>query len=702
VSLFSLPRQGLDRKLTLGLGLMLVPLIVTGVVSIMLLHSAGDALTQTGREAATEVRLAIKARDSLKATEYAPATYAASGSPTVAQSFRVAVRRADAAIVTLRPAQFNEPQELRHIARVKREWRIARANGLALVQSRGRRSYASLDGFYLPVSRAEVELGHLAEWSLANRELQQRLTEQSRSRVFLILIAVMLASCVLAAVVARSIRRSVARPLHELRTVARRFGTGDFHARVSLNGSTEFAQVAAAFNGMADELRDNQAQLVHQAFHDPLTALPNRALLHDRTEHALARERRGAGRVAALFLDVDDFKGINDTLGHSAGDRLLVEVARRLRAAVRTEDTVARLGGDEFAVLIEGCRPNEAVLTAERILQVLGPPVLEQGRELSIGASIGVAMSETGATDADELLRHADIAMYVAKEDDKGGYRLFECAMHEEAVERLELEADLRVALARSELDVHYQPIFDLQTRRMTGVEALARWTHPDRGAVPPVEFIPVAERTGLIVPLGRWMLERACRDLRDLRASGEPSLRVSVNVSAVELMEDDYVAFVARTLEVSGISPQSLVLEITERVLVQDSEATLGRLRELKAIGVRLAVDDFGTGYSSLAYVERLPLDIIKIDKAFVDGVADPDDDGHLASVIVSLGDRLNLETVAEGIEVAEQGEELERLGCRFGQGYYLARPQTLEAVRRLIVEGGGDPAPDAPIAAA
>jgi diguanylate cyclase (GGDEF)-like protein len=701
MTLFSLPRQGLERKLAVGLGLMLVPLIVTGIVSIALFYSIGNALSASDLEAAHEVRVALKARDFLKASEFAPAALH-SGSPAVARRFRVAVRRADAAMATLSPSVYHEVAERRDIASATRNWRIARARGLALVGSRGPASQEALNRFFLPVSLAEVRLGHLAEVSLATREMDQRVTTQHRHRVLLLLLGGLLASCVLAAIVARSIRSSIARPLHELRSAARRFGTGDFNDRVTLDGSSEFALVAEAFNGMADELRENQVQLVHQAFHDPLTALPNRALLHDRTEHALARGRRGGGRVAALFLDVDDFKGINDTLGHSAGDRLLVEVARRLRAAVRAEDTVARLGGDEFAVLIEGCRPNEAVLTAERILQVLAPPVMEQGRELSVRASIGVAMSETGATDADELLRHADIAMYVAKEDDKGGYRLFECAMHEEAVERLELEADLRGALDRDELDVHYQPIFDLETRRMTGIEALARWTHPDRGAVPPLEFIPVAERTGLIVPLGRWMLERACRDLGELQAGGESSLRVSVNVSAVELMEDDYVAFVARTIEASRMSPQSLVLEITERVLVQDSEATLERLRELKAIGVRLAVDDFGTGYSSLAYVERLPLDIIKIDKAFVDGVGDPADDGHLASVIVSLGDRLNLETVAEGIEEAEQGDELQRMGCRSGQGYYLARPQTLDAVRRLIADGAADSAPDVPVATA
>ncbi len=255
-------------------------------------------------------------------------------------------------------------------------------------------------------------------------------------------------------------------------------------------------------------------------------------------------------------------------------------------------------------------------------------------------------------------------------------------------MERLELEADLRQAIEDSEFHVHYQPILDLETLRVSGIEALARWTHAVRGPVSPAEFIPPAERTRLIVPLGRFMLERACRDLSDLRREPgtDPALWVSVNVSTLELMEDDYVAFVENTLEEAGLAPESLVLEITETVLVYDSESTLARLQRLKAVGVRLAVDDFGTGYSSLAYIERLPLDIIKIDKAFVDPVGQPGGDADLASVIVSLGRRLGLETVAEGIEAAAQGEELERMGCQYGQGFYYARPQSLEALRELI----------------
>jgi diguanylate cyclase (GGDEF)-like protein len=442
---------------------------------------------------------------------------------------------------------------------------------------------------------------------------------------------------------------------------------------------------------MADELRDNQAQLVHQAFHDSLTGLPNRSLLYDRAEHALARERRGQGRVSSLFLDIDDFKGINDTLGHAAGDSLLVEVSRRLRAAVRTEDTVARLSGDEFAVLVEGCEEGVAVQTAERIRDILEAPFRLQGRDLSVRASIGVATSSPGSTDADELLRHADVAMYAAKAEDKGSHRVFEPYMQAQAMQRMELESALREALESDELYVNYQPIVDLDGSRVTGIEALARWTHPERGLIPPDEFIPIAERTGLIVPLGRRVLERAVGDLAALReALGDDpqtqALRVSVNVSAVELAEDDYVGFVESTLKAAGVPPELLVLEITERVLVQDDESTLVRLWQLKAVGVQIAVDDFGMGYSALAYVERLPLDIIKIDKSFVDSVGSSEDEADLARVIVSLGERLGLETVAEGVEQAGQGEELRRMGCRFAQGYYFARPESLAATLELL----------------
>jgi diguanylate cyclase (GGDEF)-like protein len=684
---FSDHANSLDVRLAIALGLMLVPLLVCAMLAVGMLSAAGSAYTRDGNEAAGDVQAATRATNALHVVDDRAGRYAEG--PAAVGRLRAAVQAADAAFVALRAHRYDTAPETRGVATASRSWEAARAGAATLISSHEQLHHSELDAFFQPLAAGEAALGRLVTSTLAERRGEQSAAVDRRHTQLVVLLLVLAVSLALAVCVARWVRRSIARPLHQLRVAARRFGAGDLGDRVTLSGGEEFAQVADAFNGMAAELRENQEQLVHQAFHDSLTGLPNRALLLDRTQHALARARREGGRVAALLLDLDDFKGINDTLGHSSGDQLLIEVARRLQATVRAEDTVARLGGDEFAVLLEGCGPTQAVATAQRVLEALAPSFRVPDRELSIRASVGVAASEPGADDADELLRYADVAMYEAKNDERGGYRVFEAGMDAQAMERLDLEADLRRALERSELDVHYQPIVDLETRRVAGIEALVRWTHAERGVVTPDEFIPLAERTRLIVPLGRCMVARACRDLHELQREdgADPALTVSVNVSAIELMEDDYVAFVKETLEANWLPPESLVLEITESVLVYDSEPTLARLRELKAVGVRLAVDDFGTGYSSLAYVERLPLDIIKIDKAFIDPIGQAGEEANLASVIVSLGQRLGLETVAEGIEAEAQGEELERMGCQYGQGFYYARPQPLDSVRNLIV---------------
>jgi diguanylate cyclase (GGDEF)-like protein len=440
---------------------------------------------------------------------------------------------------------------------------------------------------------------------------------------------------------------------------------------------------------LVEAIRRSEERLAHQAFHDPLTDLANRALFLDRVRHALAlRVRRGTD-VAVLFVDLDDFKKVNDSLGHGAGDRLLVSAAERLCACVRTADTVARLGGDEFAVLVEDAGgPVEAAAVAERLVDALRAPFAVGGTELFVSASVGVALA-TGADGADELLRNADVAMYYAKAQRKDGHALFEPWMHETVRERLALEADLRRALERGELALFYQPIVRLDTGEVIGAEALARWRHPERGYVPPSLFIPVAEETGLIVPLGRWILRTACEQARRWqagRAPGQAPLRVTINISGRQLQDPTFVADVRAVLAGSGVDPTSLVLEITESVLMQHTEVMLERLGELKRLGLSLAIDDFGTGYSSLGYLQRFPIDILKIDKAFVDAVRDGDGDPALARAVIALGDSLGLQTVAEGIERAEQAEGLRRLGCQLGQGYHFARPLTPAAFDELL----------------
>jgi diguanylate cyclase (GGDEF)-like protein/PAS domain S-box-containing protein len=454
--------------------------------------------------------------------------------------------------------------------------------------------------------------------------------------------------------------------------------------------------------------KELEAQLQHNAFHDALTGLANRALFADRLEHALARTDRQAAPVAVLFVDLDDFKAVNDGAGHSSGDQLLVAVAERLRRVLRPSDTVARLGGDEFAVLLEDAADAARTqAAADRLLAALSEPFDGIGGadgQVRIGASVGIAMGAAGQHDAAELLRHADVAMYAAKEAGKSRSAVFAPDMDSAIVGQLQLKAELARAVERGEFTVHYQPTVELATGRLAGVEALVRWEHPERGLVPPMDFIPLAEQTGLIVPIGRFVLREACRRTSDWHCEypTRPPLTVSVNLSARELREPGLVGWVREALEDAQLDPAHLVLEITESLLLVDLPTTVGTLLELRALGVRLAVDDFGTGYSSLAYLENLPVDILKIDKSFVDRIADlgspaGDEGGAQRSVMVSaisqLGHALSLQMVAEGIEAPEQVATLRGLDCQYGQGYYFARPLTADSLAQLLHRQAEEP---------
>jgi diguanylate cyclase (GGDEF)-like protein/PAS domain S-box-containing protein len=425
------------------------------------------------------------------------------------------------------------------------------------------------------------------------------------------------------------------------------------------------------------ERKEFEEQLAHQAFHDPVTNLANRALFSDRVEHALMRSQRGFPDIAVVFIDLDDFKTVNDSLGHAAGDEVLQEVARRLRIAVRPTDTVARFGGDEFAVLLEGVEDSsQAADAAARILHALELAYEIDGKQVFPRASVGICLvdRENTVPEAAELLRNADVAMYMAKRDSKGSYRVFEPAMHERVVERLELRAELQQAVEASQLELHYQPVVRLTGHEILGVEALLRWNHPTRGVIPPNQFIPLAEETGLIVSIGRWVLNEACREGVALhtRFERKEPLAISVNLSVRQLQSDSIISDVRCALETSGLPAQSLVLEITESVMLSDTDFAVQRLRDLKALGVRLAMDDFGTGYSSLSYLSRFPVDILKMDRSFVGS----GENVALQSAIIALGASLELDVVAEGIELPEQEQSLHDLGCEIGQGFLFARP--------------------------
>jgi diguanylate cyclase (GGDEF)-like protein len=434
-------------------------------------------------------------------------------------------------------------------------------------------------------------------------------------------------------------------------------------------------------------LEQKTVQLRHQALHDSLTGLPNRTLALDRAEQMLARARRAQMPIAALYIDIDGFKHINDRFGHAAGDEFLMIVAGRLERVIRESDTAARLAGDEFVVLLDSASLDVGPqLVAERVLDVLREPYDmgdEIGRQLSVTASIGVAHGLRGS--AQELLSDADVALYVAKSEGRDRYIVFESGMDTVAQDRLMLKMDLADALESDELYLVYQPTFDLRSERATGFEALLRWRHPKRGVIGPDVFIPIAEETGLIVPIGRWVLNEACRQASRWRRDGH-QLGISVNVSGRQLDNDVLIDDVRDALDHNDLDAASLTLEITETALMRDADASASRLRALKDLGVRLAIDDFGTGYSSLAYLRQFSVDALKIDRSFIRGVAASSESAALIHTLVRLGKTLNLETLAEGIEDHEQLRALQRQDCDMGQGFLLARPLDVDAADAFL----------------
>ena len=488
-----------------------------------------------------------------------------------------------------------------------------------------------------------------------------------------------------ASYIAESRGRSGARTTSEWR-VKRRDGSW-VQVEVTCNDLLLDPNVAGVVLTIRDisERKAFEEELTRLAFHDPLTALPNRALFKDRIGHAIARSERGGDLVTVLFLDIDDFKSVNDTMGHLFGDRLLRAVGERLSQTLRPADTVARFGGDEFAVLMETRGGEKAVIeVAERVLSALRLPFTLDSTDVFINASVGLASSNSPKMTGDKMLHDADVAMYTAKARGKNNYATFESGMHTAALERLELKAELQRARMDREFILNYQPIVSLSTGETKGVEALVRWQHPERGLMAPADFISLAEETGTIVALGRWVLHEACLQTRlwQIECPGHESLVVHVNFSARQLQESSIVDDVAKVLLQSRLKPQCLCLEITESVLMQDTKNAISKLEQLRKLGVRVFVDDFGTGYSSLSYLDTLPIDGLKIDKSFVARMGSARGESALAVAVIKLSRNVDLQAIAEGIETAEQAQRLRDLECDLGQGYLFARPLTAEEI--------------------
>jgi diguanylate cyclase (GGDEF)-like protein len=455
------------------------------------------------------------------------------------------------------------------------------------------------------------------------------------------------------------------------------------------NGSGRVTHYVAVFSDIS-AMKESEAMLDHIAHHDPLTNLPNRLLLHARMEQALAKARRSNSLMAVMFLDLDYFKQINDTMGHPIGDQLLQEVAVRLRNCVREVDTVSRLGGDEFTILLEELHEARAVgAVAQKIITELGERYLIGEHEVFVTCSIGISLFPGDGDDITTLFKNADTALYRAKEQGRNNYQYYTLELTIRAMERMAMESNLRHALERNELVLYYQPQVDLFSGRIIGMEALVRWQHPEMGLIAPASFIPLAEELGLIIPIGEWVLLTACRRLKAWQDAGIDIVRMAVNISSRQFNQPDLVEVVTAILEETGIAPHCLELELTERILMEDAERAIDVLNRLKALGVQFSIDDFGAGYSSLSYLKQFPIDRIKIDQSFVNNVTSVPEDAAVTQAVISLSHSMNIKAVAEGVETIEQHEFLRSLLCDELQGFYFSHPLPEEEIGALLLNG-------------
>jgi diguanylate cyclase (GGDEF)-like protein len=681
----------LARRLVLAIVAMLLPLVAAGVLGVVTFRATAGALKEFRTETVDESTRILGVRDLLVPADDAGEAYVETDDPAQAEQFAALSRRIDRGFTDL--ATLSTPEERELAAAAMGRWEAA----FASVGKAASAPHADRDSLLDPFHDRLDEAGSLLA-DLDTLNVQQvadeisSLRARERFQLFASL-GTLLVGAVVGGLLSRRFYRSVATPLLQLEKAATRFGSDDLAHRIAVAGNDELASVSRAFNLMAGRLQESQDGLQHQALHDPLTGLPNRALFMEQMEIALARARRRATPVSVLYLDLDGFKEVNDAVGHQAGDEILVAVSNHLRKVLRAEDTPARLGGDEFGILLEEQDVRGAVHTAHRISRAFDEPWSISSGKVSIGISIGIA-TRHGDEALDLLLHQADAAMYAAKAGGKDRWRVFSPDLDAGVLETRTLQAELQRAVEREEFLVHYQPIVNLQTEAIEGVEALVRWNHPDRGILPPSAFLKEAEASGHILYIDRWVLEQACRQVRRWQADvpGAENLSVHVNLSAKQLQRPGLSEQVAEALGFSGLAPEKLMLEITETTLVRDAETAAAELARLKELNVELALDDFGTGFSSLSHLVRFPIDCIKIDRSFVSSTGSDVRRSQLVLALVNLGKTLHLQVVAEGIEEIGQLDHLRSIGCEQGQGYYFSKPVASRGMEELLRAGLGE----------
>jgi diguanylate cyclase (GGDEF)-like protein len=678
-------RKGsLARRLFLVLTAMLFALLAVAGARVVTFGATADALEGFRRETVVSSKRIIEVSRLLARADELGEAYVESGDPAKGETFAAISQEIHRKLTDMERSGAPRERTLGTAARLRWELVGPSLEAALLLPARGDGN--RLDPFHDRVSETDAFL--MDRLALETEQVSDEIASllfRERIQLFASL-AILLFGSVFGGVLSRRVYRSITGPLKKLEEAAAQLGHEDLSHRVEVSGHDELTSVGVAFNSMADKLQKSRKELHHQALHDPLTRLPNRALFMEQLGHAIARGRRRGTPVSVLFLDLDGFKAVNDTLGHEAGDEVLVNVAERLRRSLRDEDTVARLGGDEFGIVLEE-ELQGATLTAQRIVRRFQRPWSLTSGDVPVSVSIGIA-TRTGEEELDELLRQADTAMYAAKASGKGRWRVFSPDLGAQMLASRSLRAELQRAVEAEEFVVHYQPVIDLRTGTTTGVEALVRWNHPQRGLLPPSEFLGEAEASGHVVHIDRWVLREACRQVREWQRNvpGAERLSVHVNLSARQLQHPGLAEEIGEAVRVSGLAPNDLILEITETTLVHDAAAAATELRKLKDLHVRLALDDFGTGFSSLSHLHEFPIDIIKIDRSFVATLGHEGRRPELVKALVELGRTLGLVVVAEGIEEASQLEYLRSVGCERAQGYYFAKPLDAEQLEMLL----------------